>query len=31
MVELFRQQFSSWSQVEYRQNEEGCKYSINEE
>lgn len=31
MIELFGQQFSSWSQVEYRENEENCKYSIDEE
>lgn len=31
MIELFGQQFSSWSQVEYRANEESCKYSIDEE
>lgn len=31
MIELFKQQFNGWSQVEYRQNEERCKYSVNEE
>lgn len=31
MIKLFRQQSSIWSQVEYRRNEEGCKYSIDEE
>lgn len=31
MTELFRQQFSIWRPVESRGNEEGCKYSIDEE